>query len=165
MFAEPLLGNRRYDRIGTAFCFRGIDRVGAGVQPVRRPDVRAPFLLMISALLSGCAQSGFAPDPAETFAQEVAGRTAGKPRNCIAPFGNQNLRIVNPQTLAYGTGPTIHINRMRTPCPSLDPSDSIIVETLGGQYCRGDRVRSLEPGATIPGPVCILGDWTPYVRP
>jgi hypothetical protein len=26
-------------------------------------------------------------------------------------------------------------------------------------------VRGLEPGAVIPGPTCILGDWVPYRLP
>ena len=43
---------------------------------------------------------------------------------------------------------------------------SLIVEGgTGGQYCRGDRVRGLEPGAIIPGPTCNLGDWVPYRQP
>lgn len=126
--------------------------------------MRSSILLLAPILLAGCTQSGF-PGFKDTFAQEVAGRTAGKPQSCISPFGSQNLRVVNPQMVAYGTGTTVHVNRLRAPCPGLEPMNTIIVESHGGQYCSGDHIRGIEPGATIPGPVCLLGDWTPYRRP
>jgi len=126
--------------------------------------MRLTIVPVAAAALVGCTPSG-APTFKDTFAQEVAGRTAGKVQSCISPFGQQNLRVVNPQMIAYGNGSTIYVNRLRAPCPALEPMNTIIVETHGGQYCSGDHVRGLEPGATIPGPVCLLGEWTPYKQP
>ena len=61
------------------------------------------------------------------------------------------------------TGNAIWINRLAAECPALSSANSIIVEAgVGGQYCRGDRVRGREPAATIAGPGCNLGDWVPY---
>ena len=121
-------------------------------------------LLLIAVAAAGCAPHGSTPRFKDTFAQEVAGRAAGQAQRCISPFGNENLRVVNPQTVAYGNGPTIYVNRLRAPCPALEPHNTTIIESHGGQYCSGDHVRGLEPGAIIPGPVCFLGDWTPYRR-
>lgn len=121
-------------------------------------------LLLVPLLLAGCAPAGVQGSQ-DAFATEVAGRSVGKTQSCIAPFGNQNLRIVNRQMLAYGSGKTIHVNRLRAPCPSLRPMSTIIIEANGGQYCSGDHVRALDYGTTIPGPVCLLGEWTPYTRP
>jgi hypothetical protein len=122
-------------------------------------------VLLIAAILVGCAPSGMEPRFKDTFAQEVAGRSPGKTQACIAPFGNQNLRVVNPQMVAYGTGTTVYVNRLRAPCPALEPMNTTIIESHGGQYCSGDHIRGMEPGAVIPGPVCLLGEWTPYRRP
>ena len=121
-------------------------------------------LLLVAVAVAGCAPHGSTPSFKDTFAQEVAGRSAGQAQRCISPFGNENLRVVNPQTVAYGNGPTVYVNRLRAPCPALGPHNTTIIESHGGQYCSGDHVRGLEPGAIIPGPVCFLGDWTPYKR-
>ena len=61
---------------------------------------------------------------------------------------------------------TIWIDRLAADCPGLNEANTTIVEAgVGGQYCRGDRVRGLEPGAIIAGPGCNLGDWVPYRQP
>jgi hypothetical protein len=122
-------------------------------------------LLLVAAAVVGCAPQESAPRSRDTLAQEVAGRTPGQAQRCISALGKENIRIVNPQTIAYGFGRTIYVNRLRAPCPSLEPLNTTIIKSHGGgQYCTGDHVRGLMPGAAIPGPVCFLGDWTPYRR-
>jgi hypothetical protein len=120
--------------------------------------------LLFAGFLAGCAPMQSADKSLDPLARELDGRTAGKAQACISPFGNQSLRVVDPQTLAYGSGAIVHVNRLRSPCPSLRPTAAIIVESQSGQYCRGDSIRALEPGSTIPSPVCSLGDWTPHSR-
>jgi hypothetical protein len=78
----------------------------------------------------------------------------------------QNLRVIDGQTLAYDQGATVWVNRLGSRCPAIEPLNTVIVEPkLGTQYCRGDHIRGLEPGAIIPGPTCFLGQWVPYRRP
>ena len=122
------------------------------------------FVLLI--LLSGCAATGPGPEARErdAFASELAGRVAGEPETCVSAIQNQPLRIVDRRTIAYDRGGTIWVNRLDGDCPSLRPLNTLIVEAHGSQYCRGDRVRALEPGTSIPGPVCILRDFVPYRR-
>ena len=127
-----------------------------------------PFLLLPLAL-AGCAptpmqQSQAADRFARDFAKTVAGRVPGAASSCVSTFGSENLRVISPSTLAYGNGRTVHINRLPAPCPGLDQYNTIIVEAQGSQYCRGDRIRALEPGGIIPGPICHLGNWTAYNR-
>ena len=102
---------------------------------------------------------------ANAFAKELAGRVAGPAQTCISDQPNQNLRTVDARTVAYDVGATVWVNRLQDACPALNPYNTLIVERSGGQICRGDRVRGLEPGATIPGPSCNLQDWVPYRRP
>jgi hypothetical protein len=127
---------------------------------MRRLALLAPFLL------AGCAQTGD-PDAAQSaaFARELTGYAAAAPQACVGTFPNQNLRVIDARTIAYGNGPTIYVNRLAGACPALSAYNTVIAEVHGGQYCRGDRVRGLEPGGIIPGPWCNLGDWTPYRRP
>lgn len=124
-------------------------------------------VLLISLLLAtGCsavAPTGVgAPD---RWTAELAGRIAGPAQTCISDQPNQGLRVVNSTTVAYDVGRTMWVNRLVANCPSLSPYNNLIVERSGGQICRGDRIRALEPGGTIPGPSCNLQDWVPYRLP
>lgn len=121
-------------------------------------------LLLLSLGLAGCAPNVSHPAGSDPLAIELAGRTPGAKTTCISNFGNQNVRVVNSSTVAYGHGRTIYLNRLTSMCPGLDQHNALIIETQGGQYCRGDHIRALEPGSTIPGPTCFLGDWTAYRR-
>ena len=118
-------------------------------------------LIILSVTVASCAPTERAQ---AGLARELAGYTAGKPQSCIGTFQNQNLRVIDGATLAYGNGRTIYVNRLASACPALHPTNTLIVDAQGGQYCRGDRVRGLEPGGIIPGPSCNLQDWVPYRR-
>ena len=126
--------------------------------------MRALMLIAAATLVASC--TGPAVPPGSNFAAETAGRIAGPTQSCITTNVSENLHALDAQTLAYGTGRTMYVNRLPSACPAVNQFNTIIVEpTLGGQYCRGDRIRGLEAGANIPGPTCILGDWTPYRMP
>jgi hypothetical protein len=97
--------------------------------------------------------------------RELAGRAAGESRSCVSSAPGQYLEAVSNDTFVYRVGRTIWVNRPQSECRGMRPLTTLIIETYGSQYCRGDRVRPLEPGTTIAGPYCVLGDWTPYRRP
>ena len=121
--------------------------------------------LALLIALSGCAMMGPGPEDREqeAFARDLAGRVAGEAASCVPAVQNQALKAVDRSTITYDRGDTIWVNRVDD-CPGLRPFNTLIVEVHGSQYCRGDRVRALEPGTTIPGPICILRDWVPYRR-
>ena len=126
--------------------------------------MRALILIAAAATIAGCSRPGV-PQRSE-LAETIAGRVAAAPRSCISTNEAQNLRVLDPQTLAYGFGPTVYINRLQAACPGISQFNAIIVEPgLPGQYCRYDRIRSLQPGTSIPGPSCNLGEWIPYRKP
>jgi hypothetical protein len=118
--------------------------------------------LILAFLVAGCARPVSAPG--EALASTLAGRTAGPPQTCISPFGNDALHAIDSATVAYGSGSVIYVNRLGGRCPGLEELSTIIVDVHGGQYCRGDHIRALEPNSIIPGPTCNLGDWVPYRR-
>ncbi|HSQ99773.1 MAG TPA: hypothetical protein VLM36_07635 [Sphingomicrobium sp.] len=123
--------------------------------------MRALMIIAAAALVASCARP---VSPARSdFAATTAGRVAGPARHCISTNPAENLRVLDAQDVAYGNGRTVYINHLEAACPAISQFNTIIVEAgLGGQYCRGDRIRGLEPGAIIPGPSCNLGDWVPY---
>ncbi|MFL6845127.1 MAG: hypothetical protein ACJ8ER_09630 [Allosphingosinicella sp.] len=123
-------------------------------------------LLPLLLLTCACAATAGAPSARDEagLARELAGRTAGEPRDCVTADSGRSLVARDRQTLVYETGRTLWVNRLAAECPGLDPTSTLVLDLHGGQYCRGDHVRSVEPGMTIPGPVCILGQFTPYRR-
>lgn len=125
--------------------------------------MRFSFVVATALLTGSCAQ--MPSRSASALAEETAGRVAEAPRNCIPTSNGQNLRPIDAQTVAYGWGKTIYVNHLTGPCTALRPTSILVVEAFSGdQYCRGDRVRGIEPGAAVPGSVCILNDWVPYTR-
>ena len=122
---------------------------------------------LLPFLLVGCT----APGPLSSassqadLAHELEGRVAGTPESCVSTSASQGLRVVDSRTLVFHSGGTVWVNRLAENCPGLRPFDTAIVEVHGARYCRGDRVRGLSPGTTIPGPMCPLGDFVPYRRP
>lgn len=118
-------------------------------------------LPLFAMALASCAQP---PQPAGAeVAQALAGRVvAGPPQTCVSQFGSDHMYALDPQTVAYGYGKTIYVNRLAAPCPAVHQLNTLISESYGGMHCRGDRIRGAEPGAIIPGPVCILQNWVPY---
>ncbi|HKC03078.1 MAG TPA: hypothetical protein VKC17_07220 [Sphingomicrobium sp.] len=118
--------------------------------------------IVVGLSLAGCA--GPVVPPGDASAGVTAGRVAGPPQSCISTSSSEGLHAIDSATLAYGSGSTIYINRLGYRCPGLRDLSTIITEVRGGQYCRGDHIRALEPGSIIPGPSCNLGDWVPYRR-
>ena len=119
-------------------------------------------LLPLLILASACAAGGAGREA--DLSRELAGRTAGAPQDCIPASPGANLTVRDARTLVYRRGDTVWVNRLDTACPGLGPMSQLILEVHGSQYCRGDRLRALEPGGAIPGPTCLLGRFTPYRR-
>src|SRR5881409_3163213 len=116
-------------------------------------------LLLLPIVLTSCMRPA-TPD-GTARAHDLTGYAAGAPQSCVLTIGSEGLRVIDSSTLTYGSGRTIYVNHLG-PCPALSPNNTLIVDAQPGRYCRGDRVRGLEPGAIIAGPSCNLGDWVPY---
>lgn len=95
----------------------------------------------------------------------LAGRIAGPPQNCIASIAQSGgPTIIDPQTILYRDGRRLYRTGPRGTCPSLRPFNTLIVEITGGQICRGDRFRVLQPGSSIPSIACQFTEFTPYTK-
>ncbi len=121
----------------------------------------AAFVLALA--LAGCAGRGSIEERERSgLERALAGRTAGAPQACVPRVQATNLNAVDSRTVTYDTGGTLYVSRLAAECPGLRPDSTLVVETFGDRYCANDRLRALEPGTTIPGPICRLGEFTPY---
>lgn len=126
-------------------------RVSTSMRPL-------PILLLASACAVGSVREA-------DLSGELAGLSSGPPEQCVGAVSAANLAARDSSTLVYRRGATIWVNRLAAPCPGLRATSTLILEpTDGSRYCRGDRFRSVETAQAIPGPYCVLGDFTPYSR-
>src|SRR5215213_10130845 len=122
-------------------------------------------LLLLSLALAGCAAGATGWEEREQAAldRDLTSRTAGEPQSCLSSSSSRSLQATGTGLFVYREGSTIWVNRPLHECRNFRPTSTLIVEMRGGsQYCRGDQVRALEAGGSIPGPLCVLGDFTPY---
>ena len=126
--------------------------------------MRGLLLLIAIPLLGSCTKD--APrdgSDMSALASEIQGRTAEPPQSCIKSDYQHSLQAIDGETLAYGSGRVIYISHLGARCEGLRSTATVIVEpSIAGEYCRGDPVRVREIGALIPGPPCIIGNWTAY---
>lgn len=121
-------------------------------------------LILPLLALSGCAAAGEVEDTSEARAlsRELATRVAGETRDCVPHRQGQGLSAADRRTIVYDVPGELWVSRLAADCPGLRPDSTIVIEMSGGRYCRNDLFRALDPGTTIPGPICRLGSFTPY---
>ncbi len=128
--------------------------------------MRIAALLLPLLALAGCAAAGPVADrERNALERRLASMVAGEPRDCVPQMQATSLNAVDRRTIVYDAVGTLWVSRLAADCPGMRPGSAILVETYGDRYCRNDRIRALEPGTTVPGPICLLGEWTPYRTP
>lgn len=127
--------------------------------------MRALTLLSLLALASCAASSARSPDDETAeIAKELAGKTAGEPRSCI-PLDDARSAKAYHDVLIYRTSRALTYVNAAQGCDSFDPDPIFVNQVMGSQLCRGDIVQLVSRTGGIPGPFCILGDFTPYRAP
>ena len=119
-------------------------------------------LITAVLVLAGCAPSAPVENPSRDFVSAVAGRVAGEKRGCVPTIGRSGLMPIDTRTIAVDNGSILWVSHLPAECPGLRPLATLIVERTGSQYCRGDLFRATEPGLSIPGPKCVLSEFTAY---
>src|SRR6476469_9257322 len=104
----------------------------------------------LTVLFVACAVSASAPMGGRKSG--LAGRTAGAPQRCVLIEHDIALRVdeLDRRTLLYGYGRKIWANNLGPDC-SFRPSDTLVVQSIGSDYCRGDIVRAIDPVSYFPG--------------
>lgn len=123
---------------------------------------------LAAAMLAGCAgtqlDDQIRAEGARDLDRALAGYVAGETQSCVDPHLVDGPQVIGNTTLLYRSGNRMYRNDLIGPCPSLRSDSTIITEINGGQLCRNDMFRPLEPGSTIPGSYCRLGNFIEYTR-
>lgn len=126
-------------------------------------------LSILPLLVALCACAAPAPDrdasDEAALEQELGGRSAGPAADCVDGGTQERLTVAAPGVLAVRRGGTIWISRLDPACRYIRPEDTLVVEAHESRFCRGDRVRGVEAGVSIPGPSCMVEAFTPYPAP
>ena len=102
--------------------------------------------------------------PDAQLAKVLAGRTAGKPVNCIDPRINSETRIIDRTAIVYGSGRTVYL-QVPDGARALDDSDILVTELRGtGQLCSIDTVRLHDRSGGWYRGFVGLNQFVPYTR-
>ena len=122
-----------------------------------------PAIALIGGTATAAMQSSSVARADRALENELKGRTAGAPVNCIsAGSSSSGPQIIDHDTLLYREGRTVYRSELAAECRSMEPGNTLVVEINGGQICENDRFRVIEPGMSIPSQYCRFGKFTPY---
>ena len=125
---------------------------------------RTLALLPFIALAAACTTMAMPRDDSADLAKETAGKVAEKPRSCIPLDDARGAKIFNDAIVYRVSRRLTYVNAAKG-CSSFDNDPIFINDVHGSQLCRGDVVRTVSRSGGIPGPFCVLGDFTPYRTP
>lgn len=139
--------------------------------PMKAIIARLAFPALALAMLAGCATG---PEPRATLSEKEAkelaaaldGKVAGKPVSCVSTLNGTNLRAIGDNTLVYRVNRKLtYRNDLLGTCSGLRFGDTLVLQLVGTQYCRGDIARVVHlPTGTMSG-TCALGEFVPYTTP
>lgn len=133
--------------------------------------MRAMIVPMVASLaLAGCAGS-YEPTPltakqATELEKALEGKVPGEKVSCITSYPQSSLRVISNNVLLYRvSSKLVYRNDLIGSCNGLTRGDTLVVNTFGSQYCRGDIARSVNLIVGTQSGGCALGDFIPYRTP
>ncbi|HKC02651.1 MAG TPA: DUF6491 family protein [Sphingomicrobium sp.] len=134
--------------------------------------MRRISLLLIGGGLMACATTAAVQPTRSAKAQEqydqlLAGKVAGKPVSCLPTFNQNDMVVIDEQTIAFRQGRgRVYVNHMQGSCNSLGGTYALVTKQFGNaELCRGDigQVVDLQNHFTVGS--CVFGDFVPYSKP
>lgn len=125
----------------------------------------SPLLLIACGPMAESTPAPLTEKQAARMEKELKGRVAGLPQNCISNYRSDGLVKISDSVLIYKPGGPIYVNNLRGSCPGLArDTDIMVTQVYGSQLCDGDLVKLVDRTSGMPGPVCSLGQFTPYTK-
>lgn len=100
------------------------------------------------------------------LAKVLAGRTAGRPTECISLRPQLQSQIIDETAIVYKDSARRWYVTFpnRGNCAGLTPARTIVTRTPGTQLCSGDLARVVDLPMGFDYGACALGPFVPYTR-
>ena len=135
--------------------------------------MRRISLLLVTGGLMACATTAAVQPTRTAKAQQeydklLAGKVAGKPVSCLPTFNQNDMVVIDEQTIAFRQGRArVYVNHMQGGgCNNLGGTYALVTRQFGNaELCRGDigEVVDLNNHFTVGS--CVFGDFVPYAKP
>jgi hypothetical protein len=130
---------------------------------------RIPVLLPALALLAATPLLAYSDTPAPLSPKaldELAGRTAGKPVDCVQLNRIGSTRIVDATAIIYKQSSRLwYVNQPNGgDCALLRPDRTLITRSTTNRLCGNDMVMIAEPTTGVTYGACGLGRFVPYTK-
>ncbi len=114
--------------------------------------------------LAACSSTPPSTGSDDRLAAALAGKVAEAPRSCIDLDDARSGEVLR-DVIVYRTSKTLSYVNSTPGCRAFSTDPIFVNRVFGSRLCRGDTVQFVERTGGIPGPVCVLGDFTPYRTP
>jgi hypothetical protein len=121
-------------------------------------------LLIGASLLAAPAIAAQRDNPDAQLEKLLAGRTAGKPVNCIPLSSVSSSQIIKGKAIVYRVGSKLYVNEPRAGAESLDDDDVLVTKLYGSQLCSIDTVNLIDRSSRFPRGFVSLGKFVPYTK-
>lgn len=135
-------------------------------------NLRLLALIATGAALAGsCAsppdQVTHTPQAQKELAEALAGRTQGKPVDCIATYRSDQMQVIDDWTILFKDGRTVYVQNPKGGCRGLGIGGYTLVMRQFGisQICRGDINTLVDLRNGMPGGSCVFTQFVPYTKP
>jgi len=132
---------------------------------------RLGALALLPAILAGCSMRQDIAKPLTdkqsiALAKALDGKVAGAPQNCLPLATRSDLQVISDSVLLYKEGRrTVYRNDVIGQCNGLAQDGIPVIQSFGGQQCRGDIIRVVDRTSGFGRGSCALGDFVPYTAP
>lgn len=121
--------------------------------------------LVWAAAAASAAETDATPTKGEAeLAKLLEGRVAGEAVRCIPARRQQNVKTIDGTAYVFGEGSTIWVQRTTRPQDIKGRNVLINQRFSGGEMCRMDLIKAVDPIAGFFFGGVVFEDFTPYTR-
>jgi len=124
----------------------------------------AAIVIVSSTVLARPARS---PEAQRQLDRALAGRTAGKPVQCLSSYrAATNMQVIDDWTILFRDGRTVYLQTPTGGCPGISSYGNTLVTHLQGdsRLCNGDINRVVDVQTKMGGAGCVFGPFIPYTK-